>query len=142
MTVERLLKKSIGGAKSLSPRLFITDVISKLESRNVGVFIVSANNNTIDGVISERDIVRGLERYAEETLDQRIRDVMNKHVITCTKHTPIIAVMAQLCDLNIRHMLVVEGNRFVGMISIEDVIKLRIDEIRTQAEALGENACQ
>lgn len=138
MTVEQILKRKAVPIPSLNPRLFISDVIAELEAHDVGAFIVSGDKKTIDGVISERDIIRGLERYGEEILDQRIRDVMNKHVITCTKHAPVAGVMAQMYDKNIRHIPVVDENNFVGMISMKDIIKLRLDEVQMEADAMRE----
>jgi len=100
--------------------------------------VVSANGLTIDGIISERDIVRGLLQHGPSVLDHMVRELMTKDVITCTADDPVAGVMAIMDQHNIRHVPVTDENVLAGIVSIRDINKLRLDEVQAEANAMRE----
>jgi CBS domain-containing protein len=138
MTVERILKKKGTHAPVVAPDVKIADVIDALESEEVGALVVSTDGLTIDGIISERDIVRGLQRFGPSVLNHSVRDLMTENVVTCTADDPVAGVMAIMDHRNIRHVPVVDDGALAGIVSIRDIIKLRLDEVQSEANAMRE----
>lgn len=122
----------------LSPRMYISDFLSALDSHDVGAFAVGDDSRSVVGIISERDIVRDLENYGEEILDQRIREVMTKQVVRCSISAPLPAVAARMCELNIRHMPVFDEDECVGMISMKDLLVFYVQRVRNEARDIDE----
>lgn len=138
MTVEKILNQKGTHASVVAPDTKVADVIATLESEDVGALVVSANGLTIDGIISERDIVRGLLQHGPSVLDHMVRELMTKDVITCTADDPVAGVMAIMDQHNIRHVPVTDENVLAGIVSIRDINKLRLDEVQAEANAMRE----
>ena len=136
MTVERILKSKGAHAPTVSPEDHIADVIATLETEDVGAVVVSADGRHIDGIISERDVVRGLKRFGSNILDQAVRDLMTADVLTCTAGDRVASVMALMDDRRIRHVPVVDDGNLAGIVSIRDIIKLRLEEVQAEVDAM------
>lgn len=136
MNVERILNAKGTHAPTVSPEECIADVIAALESEDVGALVVSADGQRVDGIISERDVVRGLQRFGPGVLEHTVRDLMTSNVITCTADDRVAGVMALMDDRKIRHVPVVDDGQLAGIVSIRDVIKLRLDEVQAEADAM------
>lgn len=137
MTIAQILKMKGVHAPTVSPDERIADVIAALETEDVGALVVSANGQRIDGIISERDVVRGLSRCGADVLKHGVRDHMTSEVVTCTADDRISGVMALMDDRKIRHIPVVDAKGLLaGIISIRDIIKLRLDEVQDEADAM------
>jgi CBS domain-containing protein len=104
----------------------------------VGALVVSATGDTVDGIISERDIVRRLARDGEATLLSKVGDIMTADVRTCALDATSDAVMETMTTHRGRHLPVVEGGRLVGIVSIGDVVKAQIDELTLQKQSMQE----
>jgi len=138
MTVERILKEKGNHAPTVAPDAKIANVIAALESEDVGALVVSVDGQHIDGIISERDVVRGLLSFGPRVLEHEVRDLMTKNVITCTASDRVALVLAQMDNQKIRHVPVVDHGKLVGIVSILDIVKLKLDEIQTEADAIRE----
>lgn len=136
MTISRILKSKGTHAAFVSPDAKIADVIAELESEDVGALVISADGQSIDGIISERDIVRGLQEFGHSVLDHEVCDLMTKDVFTCTSSDFIAGIMAAMHDRGIRHVPVVDNGELAGIVSIRDIVKLRLDEVLAEAEAM------
>lgn len=124
-------------APTVSPEERIAEVIAALEAEDAGALVVSADGRRIDGIISERDVVRGLRRLGPDVLQQTVRDLMTAEVITCTPDDRVGGVMALMDVRKIRHVPVVnEEGELAGIISSRDIIKLRLDEVQSEADAM------
>jgi CBS domain-containing protein len=99
---------------------------------------VSADGRGVDGIISERDVVRGLQRFGPEVFEHTVRDLMSPDVVTCTADDRVAGVMALMDDRKIRHVPVVDNGKLAGVISIRDIVKLRLDEVQAEADAMRE----
>ena len=136
MTVERILNQKGTHAPFISPGIKIAVAIDALEDEDVGALVVSGDGERIEGIISERDVVRGLQRFGPEVLQHTVGDLMTTDVITCTADDRVAGVMALMDAHQIRHVPVVDDGKLAGIVSIRDIIKLRLDEVQTEADAM------
>lgn len=137
MTVKRILDTREGiPPASIPPDAPIRDAVDSLSDKNIGALVVSTDGSQVQGILSERDIVRALKRDGAAILDRPVRDFMTEKVITCVAEDAAAGVMARMVRRHIRHMPVVEDDRFVGMVSIRDLMLLRLHEVQSEAEAM------
>ena len=114
------------------------DAVALLNRHNIGAVVITDAGGTIVGILSERDIVRRLGTDPAGALALRIGDCMTRGVVTCTRQTPIADVMERMTRHRIRHMPVAEAGELIGIVSIGDVVKLKIEEAEHEAEILRE----
>jgi CBS domain-containing protein len=107
-----------------------------LSRRRIGAVVVVDMDNAVIGIISERDVVRGIATKGEAVLDTPVRALMTADVVTCTTGETIAGIMKTMTDHRFRHMPVVEDGVLKGMISIGDVVKHRLEETEMEAQAL------
>ena len=137
MTVQRILNAQQGGEPPhVSPDAEITDVLDALAAKNVGALIVSSDGVTVEGIISERDIVRGLQSVGPDLLTRKVRELMTKDVVTCVAEDRAAGIMAVMVSRHLRHVPVLKDGRFISMVSIRDLLQLRLDEVRSEADAM------
>jgi len=121
-----------------------TDDIETLAKRfrleRIGAAVVSDDGETIDGIISERDVVYGLAEHGAELPDLRVSDLMTGSVISCKPKDNIRDIMRTMTTRRLRHLPVEENGHLVGIISIGDVVKHRLDEIELEANVLRDYA--
>jgi CBS domain-containing protein len=114
------------------------DAVALLNDHNIGAVVITGAGGAIVGILSERDIVRRLGQDPVGALALRIRDCMTRGVVTCTRLTSIAEVMERMTRLRIRHMPVAEDGELIGIVSIGDVVKHKIEEAEHEAEVLRE----
>lgn len=137
MSVQDILRtKSSPGVISASPSDPVTTAIRKLEENSIGVLPVLDESSRIVGILSERDIVRGLAREGASVLDRRVEQLMSKPIYTCKPTDTIKQVMSWMTNYRIRHLPVVDDGRLLGIVSIGDVVKHRLAEIETETNVL------
>lgn len=134
--------KTIIGGKQIKQIITVkpTDTVKSaaevLAKHRIGAVIVSRDGAIVDGILSERDIVRALGTSGVGCLAQPVQDLMTAEVIGCHPDDTANSVMEKMSDGRFRHMPVIEGARMVGVISIGDVVKARISEIQSENSAL------
>lgn len=116
----------------------LADAVNLLNTHNIGAIVITAAEERIVGILSERDIVRQLGRNPSGALNLTIGACMTRDVITADRMTAIADVMERMTRRRIRHMPIAENGRLIGIISIGDVVKLKIEEVEREAEALRE----
>ena len=137
MTVQRILDSQNDAEPAhISPDAEVSDVLNSLAFKDVGALIVSSDGMKVDGIISERDIVRGLQSVGPELLGRRVRELMTKDVITCVPEDRAAGIMAVMVSKHLRHVPVLRDGRFISMVSIRDLLQLRLDEVRSEADAM------
>lgn len=114
------------------------DAVALLNAHNIGAIVITDSGGTIVGILSERDIVRRLGTNPADTLALRIGDCMTRGVVTCSRETTIADVMERMTNFRIRHMPVAEAGELIGIVSIGDVVKHKIEEAEHEAEVLRE----
>jgi CBS domain-containing protein len=107
-----------------------------LAKHRIGAVIVSGDGAMVDGILSERDIVRALGTQGVACMTSQVQDLMTAEVIGCHPEDTAISVMEKMTDGRFRHMPVIDDNRMIGVISIGDVVKARISEIQEENSAL------
>ncbi len=122
--------------QTLSANAKLSDAVATLNAHNIGAVVIVDDGGAIVGILSERDIIRRLGSNAAATLSMSIADCMTRGVVTCTSQTEISEVMERMTARRIRHMPVVDNGKLVGIISIGDVVKHKIEETERDAAAL------
>jgi len=136
MFVSDILSQKGGLVFTVPPGTTVAQVAQQLSTRRIGSVLVMANGDDIAGIVSERDIVRALARHGLRALDLEVRQVMTRDVMTCHPDDSIEHVMAQMTSGRFRHLPVVDHGELVGLISIGDVVKARLEEAKHETEAL------
>lgn len=136
MLVENILQTKGGQVFSLSVDGTLADAVEALNAHNIGAIVITGENGAVVGILSERDIVRRLGSGQAAALSLPIAECMSRGVVTCTRDTSVADVMERMTRRRIRHMPVVEGETMVGIISIGDVVKRKIEETELEASAL------
>ena len=135
MTVRSVLGSKGHQVISVSPDAKLSAAIKILSERRIGAVMVMSGQK-IDGILSERDVVRVLGERGASVLDESVRSVMTPKVITCRESDTVAAIMEVMTSGKFRHLPVVEHERIVGLISIGDVVKWRVAEYEREQEAL------
>ncbi len=136
MIVAQMLKGKGDQVVTIRPDDTIAAAAKLLAQHRIGAIVVSPGDGTIAGILSERDIVRHLAQSGAKALDLPVGDVMTAKVVTCRANDRINDLMGMMSQGRFRHIPVVEQARMIGIISIGDVVKARVAEIESEAQAL------
>lgn len=136
MNIEAILRNKGHDVATIRPDEPITAALTVLRERNIGALVVSENGETVDGIISERDVVHGLADRGADLLSLKLADVMTRNVVTCDPADTVDQLMAEMTNRRIRHFPVVRDGRLCGIVSIGDVVKSRLDEVEYEARSL------
>ena len=129
----------ISGKKveTISASASIHDLVNSLNSHHVGALVVSSDGKKIDGIVSERDVVRAMPGKLDQLIGMHVRDIMTVDVHTCTPDPTVAELMTMMTELRIRHVPVVDGyGALVSIVSIGDVVKNYVDELDSERQAL------
>ncbi|NBB69271.1 MAG: CBS domain-containing protein [Alphaproteobacteria bacterium] len=113
----------------------IVDVARLLKGRGVGVIVVTNATGAVAGILSERDIVHGIAMHGKDAVDFRVRDLMSDQIVTCGRKDTIDQAMQQMIAHACRHLPVVENGALKGLVSMSDVVKLRLQDLHQLAAA-------
>ncbi len=136
MNVETILAGKGRDVLTIAPDAVIADAVRLLGAKGIGAVVVSADGKMVSGILSERDIVHGLAEHGGALLDRRIDELMTRDVKTCSGRDTDQEVLALMTERRFRHVPVVEDGVLVGIVSIGDVVKSRLDGIAGEAEAM------
>ncbi len=137
MLVSQILKsKPTAGVMTIAPGTTVAQAAGILSEKRIGALIVSADGKTPVGILSERDIVRELGRRGKVCLNDKVDDLMTSDLVTCTGECSTDEVLTRMTNGRFRHMPVMEGGEMIGVISIGDVVKARLDELAHENAAL------
>ena len=127
--------KSIHDVITITPTATVRDLLALLAEHNIGAVIVSEDGGQVDGIVSERDIVRKLVGD-DSVLDAPVRQIMTAVVQTCEPGADVDELMAQMTEHRIRHVPVVDNGELVAVVSIGDVVKSRITQLTFERDQL------
>jgi len=139
MSVALILKAKGAHVETTRPDATLYTVVWSLKVKGIGAQVVSEDGTTVLGLISERDIIRGLTEHGTKLLTLPVSELMTSPAVTCTPGENIRAVMARMTRYRVRHLPVVEGGKLCGIVSLGDVVKYRLDELELEANVLREN---
>jgi len=135
MTVASILKQKGGDVVSVQPDQTIADVVRVLAEAHIGAVLVRAGDD-VQGLVSERDIVRGLAARGASFLSQSAASAMTRKLTFCAPGDSVEQAMQAMTAGRFRHLPVRDEGRLVGMISIGDVVKSRIAETELESQSL------
>jgi CBS domain-containing protein len=135
-TVLAILKRKGHRVITVTPDHGVADVANLLASHRIGCIPVVDSANHIIGMISERDIVRGISEHGGAITAARVASLMTTEITTCTPTDTVAALMGVMTERRIRHLPVIWDGQLHGMISIGDLVKARLDEAQQEVEAL------
>jgi CBS domain-containing protein len=136
MNVETILRNKGDWVATIRPDATIAAAVEILNRERIGALVVSADGNSVDGMVSERDIVIALDDYGGALLSRPIDEIMTRDVVTCDPADTVQELMAEMTHRRFRHIPVVRDGRLRGIVSIGDVVKNRLDEVEFEANSL------
>jgi len=138
MTVARILAVKGRNVITTQPHRTLIEVAGILAERGIGAIIITGADGEVLGILSERDIVRALARGGSSALESPVSRHMTSKVITASEEMSVVGVMEEMTRGRFRHVPVVKHGRLVGLVSIGDVVKHRLQEIENEHQALRE----
>jgi CBS domain-containing protein len=136
MKLAAILKHKTGAPISVTPGTSISDVVHVLAEKRIGAVLVLDGQDNLVGILSERDVVRSLAQQAGATLDLTAADLMTHAPTTTSPNASVAEAMEIMSDGRFRHLPVVENGKLVGLVSIGDVVKARIDQQEHEVDSL------
>ena len=137
MNVQSILSAKGSSVATINPSASLGDATASLRDHGVGALVVSTDGSTIDGILSERDVVRALAAHGGSTLGRDVTSAMSDNVVTCVMADSVDVLMAMMTDRRIRHLPVCDDDgALVGIISIGDVVKARLAQLKTENDQL------
>jgi CBS domain-containing protein len=136
MIVKNILVGKRGNVVTIEPTADLTAAVKLLAERRIGAVVILGADQRIVGILSERDIVRVLAELGPTALNKPVGQVMTRDVKTCSEDDTIEGLMSRMTMGKFRHMPVVQQGKLVGIVSIGDVVKNRVDEVEHESEAL------
>ena len=136
MQVSQLLRRKGTAVATIAPTASVSAVLESLASNGIGALVVSADGRSVDGIVSERDIVRRLASDGAAVLDQPVGSIMTSSVRTCAPDASVDELMSLMTEGRFRHVPVTEDGALVGIVSIGDIVNARVRELETETEQL------
>lgn len=137
MKIEDVIqKKGDSHVATIRPTASVADLVKSLADLRIGALVVSTDGLHIDGIVSERDIVRGLAQQGADLLSMSVASLMTQDVYTAAPESSVEDAARSMTDHRIRHMPVLVAGELVGLVSIGDVVKNRIDQLTEERDHL------
>jgi CBS domain-containing protein len=136
MFVSDILAQKGGLVFTVTPGTSIAQLSQQLSTRRIGSVLVLDGEGSVAGIVSERDLVRALASHGAKAMELEARQVMTREVVTCDPDDSIDQVMQTMTQGRFRHLPVVRHGELLGLVSIGDVVKARLEETKHETEAL------
>jgi len=136
MNVKSILAAKGGDVISIEPTATLAAAAKLLAKHKIGAVVIKGAGGRLAGILSERDIVRALVELGADALTHPVGQVMTREVETCGEEDTVAAIMERMTARKFRHLPVVTKGRLVGLVSIGDVVKQRVEEIEGETEAI------
>ena len=136
MKLAEVLRGKSGDIFRIKASSSIANAATALNEKKIGALLVEDDDGAIAGILSERDIVRGLGKHGADLHDVAVSELMTSNIIRCSPDDTVNEAMAMMTDRRIRHLPVFDGDQLLGFISIGDLVKCRITEVQAEAEAM------
>jgi CBS domain-containing protein len=136
MQVQSILNAKGDQVTTISPTASVRELAALLKGNKIGAVVVSKSGRSIDGIVSERDVVHKLTDFGPKFLAVQVSEIMTSDVLTCSPDDSVDDCMEMMTGRRVRHLPVEKAGKLVGLVSIGDIVKAKIDEIRVEAESL------
>lgn len=136
MLIRDVLRRKGDFVVTVPPDTPVSQLLTKLAEHNVGALVISADGRAVDGIVSERDVVRAMPARGATTLQAPVSEIMTADVTVVSPTDTVEGLMGLMTEHRIRHVPVVSDGSLVGIISIGDVVKSRMDQLEAERESL------
>jgi CBS domain-containing protein len=140
MKVSDILQIKGSGVKTIAPDASVRELSVRLHAEQIGAMVVSSDGRSVDGMVSERDVAYALAAHGSALTTLPVSRLTTKVVLVCSPEDSILHVMKLMTQRRIRHLPVKKGDQLVGIISIGDVLKHRLDELELEANVMRDYA--
>jgi CBS domain-containing protein len=135
MRIADVLRGKGGAVVTIKPDATVAELIAGLAEHNIGAMVV-AGPDGIEGIVSERDVVRQLHTHGASVLSRPVETIMTSVVSTCSKEDTVDSLTLLMTENRVRHVPVLENGKLIGIVSIGDVVKTRMQELESEHEQL------
>jgi CBS domain-containing protein len=135
MRIADVLRTKGGAVATITPETSVSGLLNELSLHNIGAMVVVSPDGVV-GIVSERDVVRKLHEHGTDLLRLPVSKIMTTMVATCAPTDTVDHLTAVMTTKRVRHIPVVENNRLIGIVSIGDIVKQRMEELETEQRAL------
>ena len=135
MRIADVLRNKGAAVVTINSEATVHELLAGLAEQNIGAMVVVGAEGVV-GIVSERDVVRQLHRHGASLLSRPIAKIMTSTVATCTKSDTVDAVSALMTNKRVRHVPVMDGKKLIGIVSIGDVVKTRMEELEAEQQQL------
>jgi CBS domain-containing protein len=136
MFVSDIIKGKGGSVVSVTSEQPVNEALALLAKHRIGAVLVVDPGGGIAGILSERDLVRAMHRIGKSVFDKRVGDLMTTSVVTCSPKDPVGSIEGMMTSQRFRHVPVLQDGKLIGLVSIGDVVKARIEEAEAEVDAL------
>jgi CBS domain-containing protein len=136
MNVDAILRAKGNSVATIPPDATVARAVHELRTRGIGALVVSEDGRRVAGILSERDIVHALAEHGAALLAMKVDTLMTRRVVTCTPEDTVSDLMARMTERRFRHLPVMRDGALIGIVSIGDLVKNRIDEVQFEADSL------
>ena len=136
MLVQHVLDRKASGVTTIGADATIADAAAELSARKIGVLLISRDGSALDGILSERDIVRGLATSGAGVLTQPVSKLMTSKVVSCTPKDTVTSVLDKMSSGNFRHMPVLTNGTLTSILSLRDLMGARVEMAEAENSAL------
>jgi CBS domain-containing protein len=135
MRIADVLRNKGAAVATIKPDAPVRELLAGLAEKNIGAMVVVGADG-VAGIVSERDVVRQLHARGPDVLSGPISAIMTKAVATCTKSDTVDSISVLMTNSRVRHVPVLDGGTLIGIVSIGDVVKTRMEELEAEQEQL------
>ena len=136
MRIADILRSKGAGVATVTESTTVTGLLAELAVHNIGAMVVIGTNGGVVGIVSERDVVRDLDQFGPELLRRPVAEIMSAVAVTCRPDDPVDDLAALMTNNRVRHVPVLDDGRLVGIVSIGDVVKNRMEELQAERQQL------
>ena len=135
MRIADVLRNKGAAVVTINPEATVRELLATLADKNIGAMVVVGDEGVV-GIVSERDVVRQLHRQGADVLSGPVSKIMTTTLSTCTKSDTVDAISALMTQNRVRHVPVLDGKELIGIVSIGDVVKTRMEELEAEQQQL------
>jgi CBS domain-containing protein len=139
MKIGDVLKRKGSGVVTMRSDATIDTVVRRMRLERIGAVVISPDGKSVNGILSERDILHALAEHGTALLALKAEDLMTREVVTCSLEDTLQSVMVKMTQRRIRHLPVVEQGQLAGIVSIGDAVKSRLEEVELEANVLRDS---
>ena len=137
MRISDVIRAKGGAVVTVEPQMDVRTLLGVLAEHGIGAAVVSGDGSSVDGIVSERDIVRALAVRGATVISEPVSAIMTGDVKTCAPDAPVVDLMRTMTEGRFRHVPVVTDGRLVGIVSIGDIVKNRVGELESERDSLS-----